>query len=342
MNCQDISLAMDDRDIGASGEPERRDFDAHLATCPDCARDWEIHTRLAATPTPPLPADLLSRIRMSSPVPAKVGGRRTSSGLVIIGAVVVLAAAAAMLAVHSMRTPAPAAAPVAKLEAPAALPAPLPAPESIESVAIAAPVVARPEQPRATEEESPFVQPRPVVKLRTVRVLPLQNQATGTAFTAVETFFVAFLDDLRANHGLVVIAPDQAEPAATAPAERQLRVRGFGPLPEGKFKAEVSLEDLQSDGSYKLELVASPTGEIAAACADSPPFDTMESCRSPAHMAGAQVRFLLSGLLPPDPSLQRDPQARLLDQSLSTNSRLGALLELGNRRSEPRQYPRRH
>jgi hypothetical protein len=337
MNCQDISRAMDDRDIGALGEAGRREFDAHLAACADCARDFDVHVRLAATPTPPLPADLERRIRMSLLVPAAgAGGHRASKRLVVIGAVVAFAAAAAMFAVHSVRTPTTVPALAATVVAPVALPVPVPVsvPESVETIVTAAPVAALPVQPRAAEAESPPAQPMPAEKLRTVRVLPLQNQATGAAFTAVDSFFAAFIDNLRGNHELAVLAPDQAEPATAAPAEVRVRVRGFGPVPEGKFTVEVTFENLQSDGSYKLQMIATPTGDIAPACAGSPPFNGMASCRSPSHLAGGTAPFVL-GLLPPDPSLQRDPRARLLDKSLSPGVRLDALYELRDKRNDP-------
>jgi hypothetical protein len=334
MNCQDISLAMDDRDIGALNEAQRREFDAHLEACPDCARDWDLHVRLAATRTPAMPTNLQSRIEMSWPVRGGAAGRRTSRRLVVIGSVV-LAAAAAMLTAHLMQESAPAAAPATVSAPPIAPAAQLPAPEPVKVVASAALAATPPAQPPDKEEASPPAQPTPLPAARTVRVLPLQNQATGAATAAVETFFTTFLANLRGNNEIAVIAPDQPEPAGVAAPKLQIRVRGYGPAPEGKFTMEIRNENLQPDGSYRIELVVYPTVDMAAACAGTPPFDTMESCHSPLHVAGALARSVGATLLRSDPALQRDPQARLLDRSLSQGDRLKALTELNDKPNDP-------
>jgi hypothetical protein len=325
MNCQDFSLAMDDRDIGALNEAERREFDAHLSTCTECARDWDLHLRLAATPTPPLPVNLHHSIRASLPAQGRAGGRPNSGRLVIVGSLLALAAAAAVFTVYGTRTPAPAV-PAAAFAPPPALPVPTLSPERVEASPATAPVVTRPVQSTATEKKRPAAQPVSAAKQRTVRLLSFQNQATGAAFTAVDAFFTAFLSNLRNSPGVAVIAPDQPQAPGAAPAELQLRVRGYGPVPEGKFSLELQFENLQPDGTYRLEYIFMPTGDIAPACASSLPVDGMQSCRSPSHLAVGMAKTVASRMA--SNSTPPDPQSQLLDRSLKAENRLGALLKL--------------
>jgi hypothetical protein len=329
MNCQDISLAMDDRDIGALNEAQRREFDAHLETCPDCAQDWELHVRLAATRTPSLPADLLNRIESSLPVRGRTGGHHTSRRLVVIGAVVAFAAAA-MLALHLMQTPTPAEAQTTALVLPLM---PEPAPEPVEAVTSAAPAPVQPTQTPAKEGTNPPAQPTSLVAPPTVRVLPLQNQATGPSIAAVETFFAALLANLRGSNDIAVLAPDQPEPEFATAAVR-IRVRGYGPAPDGKLTIEFVLESLQPDGNYKPEYVTFGPMDIAASCSGASASETTASCRSPLYVAEIHARSVRARLLRPDPALQRAPQIRLADQSLSDNERLTALSELRDRSSD--------
>jgi len=334
MNCQDISLAMDDRDIGALSEAQRHEFDAHLEICPDCAGDWDLHVRLAATQAPPLPANLQSRIERALPVRGRVAGHGGSRRLVVISVVAAFAAAAAMLSLYLMqtRTPADGSAPIlVTTSATEPLPeaAPALAAEPVEATSAAPAVVPAAQAPAREAADLP----RPSAALPTVRVLSLQNQATGLAFTAVESLFAEFLANLRAYNDIAVLAPNQPEPVGSASAQLQVRVRGYGPQPEGKFTIELTLERQQPDGSYRPEFAMRAPVDIAAACADTPPFDTIELCHSPRHAAGSQARTVRAQLLRA-PS-QRDPHTRLTDQSLNPAARLTALAELRGKLSDP-------
>jgi hypothetical protein len=326
MNCQDISLAMDDRGIDALSDAQRREFDAHLAMCPDCDRDWDVHQRLAATRTPPLPENLHHSIRTSLLAAPGAGGRRSYGRMVIFGSMVALSAAAAMVAVQTMRTPKHAVQPAAAITMPE-LPAPMLASEPM-APAPAASTTERPEPSRGVEEKVPPVQQLPAVKQRTVRVQALQNQATGMAFTAVDALFTAFMSTVRGIPGLVLIAPDQAEAVGAPPAQLRLRMRGFGPLPDGKFSIELSLENLQADGSYRLETIVTPIGDIAPACAGSSLANGMQSCGSPAHVAAGLARIVEVRTSPASSSSPPDPLPYLLEKSSKAENRFGALLKL--------------
>jgi hypothetical protein len=99
MNCQDIAHILDEREVESLLAERRSDVQAHLATCHDCARDWQIHSQLVGVTVPAVPDALRAQF---SPqwVAASRDGRKRRNGLVVIGALVALAAAAATLLVQ--------------------------------------------------------------------------------------------------------------------------------------------------------------------------------------------------------------------------------------------------
>jgi hypothetical protein len=100
MNCQDIALLLDDRDVRDLGHAEREHVDEHLRTCAECAAAWDAHARVLETPVAAMrsefPRDVWHTLAQSvagkSARPRFV--RPTLSGLVLA------AAAAAMLALQ--------------------------------------------------------------------------------------------------------------------------------------------------------------------------------------------------------------------------------------------------
>jgi hypothetical protein len=111
MNCHDIARILDERDVDGLLSREQSDVRAHLVTCRDCARDWQIHAQLADARIPAVPTELRA---LYSP---QVGGvanlaARQRSRFVVLGTVVAVAAAAAMLALQMNTLPAPVAATV--------------------------------------------------------------------------------------------------------------------------------------------------------------------------------------------------------------------------------------
>src|SRR5690606_2207874 len=107
MNCQQIALVLDNRDIRRLEAGEHAAVHTHLAACGDCERAWRTHSRLVAraiAPMPPaVPARLwraLRAVRMAERAPRRFGGRALTIGL--------LMAAAAAAAIFGMRSPDPA------------------------------------------------------------------------------------------------------------------------------------------------------------------------------------------------------------------------------------------
>lgn len=108
MNCQDIARILDERDVDDLLAREQSDVQAHLATCRDCARDWQIQAQLADARIPAVPPEL--RALYSPRVEGVVGlAARRRSRFIIVGSLAA-AAAAAMLALQMNTVPAPVAA----------------------------------------------------------------------------------------------------------------------------------------------------------------------------------------------------------------------------------------
>lgn len=98
MNCQHIADILDDGNVARLDLAQRRDVEAHLAGCADCAQDWRLHGAFAALPDLPLPAGLAGRCRAFVVAAARSGSsRRARGGLVLGGMLVAVAAAAALL-----------------------------------------------------------------------------------------------------------------------------------------------------------------------------------------------------------------------------------------------------
>lgn len=106
MNCQDIARILDERGVDHLLSGHQDDVQAHLATCRDCTRDWQIHAELSKAAIPAVPAEL--RAHFAAPLAGGLNpGVRRRSRFVVIGAVVAVAAAAGMLALQMNRSPAP-------------------------------------------------------------------------------------------------------------------------------------------------------------------------------------------------------------------------------------------
>jgi hypothetical protein len=100
MNCQDIALLLDDRDVRDLGHAEREHVDEHLRTCAECAAAWDAHARVLETPVAAMrsefPRDVWHTLAQS------VAGKSARPRFVrptLIG-LVLAAAAAAMLALQ--------------------------------------------------------------------------------------------------------------------------------------------------------------------------------------------------------------------------------------------------
>ncbi len=258
--------------------------------------------------------------------------RRKPGRIILFSTILVVAAAAAMLIMQLRGTPAPPAAVVAPAPASAPVSAPVPAPEvTAEVVDTSAAKVAAP-APEPVKEKPAPKEVVAQVKPFTVRVLPLQNQATDAAKPAVELFYARLLDELRAVPGLTLIAPD-------TPPDYELTVRGSGPVLGTKFAVSIAVG--RSAGMVNSVMVnsvstSSTTGDIVSACAGAAPQPANPPCADAASLAASTVYSLRTRTFPPDPSLRQQLQAQLLDKALDPAQRFKALSDLGGlRRPSP-------
>lgn len=309
MNCRDISLALDDRDLGALNAAERRELDAHLARCPSCARELEIHEGLVAAPVPRMPVDMPARIRQSLVARAARDRRRGRHRVVLVSLVVALAAVA-MVVDMQRNTPA-AVASMAIQPRPAAAPTVPEPPAAPESPAVPEPREVAPVQAQPIAEATGGVArpPQPVVIS-----VELENQAEGAAAAAAEVFRTSYIGALAATTGVIVLGPDSPD----AVADRRVRIRSAGPLAGGKFRVDVSMESRGADGNYRFDAGSSTIGDIEPSCAGLAQSGPVHSCNDPGSMAIAEVRNLNQLGFVRGPASQPGAQSQLL--TLAANS----------------------
>lgn len=212
MNCQQLALVLDECELHELPGDERAAAREHLDSCAECASDHDMHLRVAALPIAPLGEDRIAAWRalaspeaMAARVPSR-GPRR----LMLAGTLVAAVAAAALL-VTALRGE-PDAAPVLATSLPVV-------PEAAPAAAIPAaadpvpadPVPAAVEAPRASRPSSPPYT-MPVVRSLTLVVHPLQYESEDTAVqAAVQRFYDALVQELRALPAVTVVGPRPAD-----------------------------------------------------------------------------------------------------------------------------------
>lgn len=253
--------------------------------------DLEQQLRAALVPSEPGPEPMAS-------VMARLSRRRGAKVTFVVGSLLVIAAAAAVLT--AQRTDAP----EALLEAGLALPDM----ETVEPVATEqSPLMAlQPAFPPAAASFEVIPEARPF----TVSV-QLQNQAAGEAAPAVEWFYTALLDNLRAVPGLSLVE-SRAGSAATR-ADYQLVVLGQGPMADSKFAITVMEGQMELPG---VGTVSRTTFGSSGAIVD------------PLALMASIMESIRSKVLPEDPDYKQRLQARLGDSALDSRSRLKALTDL--------------
>ncbi|HUG73700.1 MAG TPA: zf-HC2 domain-containing protein, partial [Steroidobacteraceae bacterium] len=106
MNCQDIAQILDDGDTRRLDTGLRRAVEAHIAGCPECARDWHNHDHLTTRSLPAMPPVLVARCRELTACATPAGrSQRTGKRYIVVGALAALAAAAAMLVIGLRNAP---------------------------------------------------------------------------------------------------------------------------------------------------------------------------------------------------------------------------------------------
>jgi hypothetical protein len=177
----------------------------------------------------------------------------------------------------------------------------------------------------ATVEEPAALPPPPQF---TVRLLPLQNEATDApARAAIDSFHAAFLRELRAVPGLILIEGAATGNKPDMSADYQITVKGSARAPSNMFGVHVDIEHPLSDGKVRTQSGFGTDGDIAPACAGLPPTDP-PYCSDPPGLAASYVCRLRTMFFPIDPSLLQRLQGRLADRSLDPRERLTALSEL--------------
>ncbi len=91
MNCQDIARILDEQEVDSLLAEERSGVHAHLATCRDCARDWQIHAQLLGVTIPAVPAELRA-LYVTQAAGVVAPGARRRGRFVVIGTLVTVAA----------------------------------------------------------------------------------------------------------------------------------------------------------------------------------------------------------------------------------------------------------
>jgi hypothetical protein len=328
MNCQHISRTLDSRDVNALSATERSDCEAHAAVCPHCAPTWVVYTRLAAIPVPAMSADFVARCEKLVAAQGRVTNfRRRPGRVVLLGSILVLAAAAAMFSMHLLNrhvvtSTAPAVAP----------PAVGPAVETLVAAATLPPVADQLADAEARPEPT-----APPIAPFTVRVLPLQNDETDPAGkAAIAATYEAFVDRLRTTPGVTLVETGPDSSAPQAHAEYRITMNGISgsssaggpPAFGGEFNAEI----LTPEGRVARGMFGGYSVEVAPGCVTDPKAMELElsgaNCKDAAGVAANLVGQLRKTVFPPDPSLLRELQARLLNRSLGEKQRETALLDL--------------
>jgi hypothetical protein len=323
MNCGDIAEILDDRNIGALGDAERSEVEAHLAACPDCARDWELHAAFAALPDMREPAGFAAACRARIAVGSLAGRRRhVRSHLVVICVLAAVAAAAAMLAI-ALRTPEQTVAMVAQ--------------ESMvvpDSPAEPLPEVAAPVEQATGLKGAPVVAAAPVPEAPkfTVHILPVKNDATEPASrAAIDALQAAVVRELRAVPGLTLIEADGPGNTRDVPVDFSVAVRGGTSSGDALFSADVIADQRGPDGKVRGMSGTGTSGVAACPVADT---RQISNCRDPSTIAAMAVDRMRKSFFPPDPAMRLQLQATLLDAKLRPDERLRALSDLAMRFTE--------
>jgi hypothetical protein len=97
MNCHDISLLLDTRDIRRLTTTERQSVETHLQDCAECAHDWRTQQRVLGGQVPAMASDLPARIWSSlEPSASTKLTRLRARGTLLLGSLLLIGAAAAM------------------------------------------------------------------------------------------------------------------------------------------------------------------------------------------------------------------------------------------------------
>jgi hypothetical protein len=326
MTCQELASILDERDLDRLPKAERLVAESHLAGCPQCTRDQELHVRLNALPIPPLSAERVSGWRAVALAGAGAGGRqRLRTRVIVVGTLVAIAAAAAMLVPHQNDEEGHPSAVIPMHE----LQSPFGDPEA--AVVNAADTTSghghdQDSSTEAIKAAAKLPAPRAAGAF-TVLVRPLQIENDHPAAHAMgEEYYGQLLEQLRSIPGLVLVDEE-------GHADFRLRVTsGYGKVPERFGSHEQWRQNLIAEAARPggAGLFTQILGfGINPDCGRISPADLANvwSC-TPAGMVNRGIQQLRRRVFPPDPATASRLQARFLDTSLAQGVRREALAEL--------------
>lgn len=331
MNCQEVIAILDDANMGRLDAAQRRQAEAHVAVCADCARAWHAHASLATLPDKALTTEFANRCR-AAVVASGARATRTRFGgrMVIVGSLVALAAAAlVLLSVTTDRGEPEAAAQVVQVEAtPMVEPAETAAVPDVVPAVASLPVTEADAAPRFTVWLMP---PDPVRAEQEARA----HANDPDASRVMQLLRATLASELHKVPGLAVLDDD---PTGITPARRHFRLLvstarfvGFDgkSMYEGQqYPVHLGVQELRPGGSvvdHRLPMAGFVVDPHASCVVP----DDVEGKLCDAPMTAAyMVDYLRRQVFPPDPSVALALQARLQNVSLSPAERFEVLVEL--------------
>lgn len=329
MNCYEIASILDDGDTGRLDERTRIAVGAHLDTCAECARHWNLHARLAARALPPMPQELAEACRTLVQAGPAVGGRaRARSRFILIGTLAAVAAAAAMLLLSLRDRP---------------VTAYVPAPAAVEETTAAATTEVLVEEVVPVEAVDPVPAPAATTtEGYSVLILPLEARTEDPAIiAAVRQFQQKSVEALRTLSGVTVMeSPGGKEP------NYALLFAALDPMPSdrtgmGRYQVTTyvprSSRTKEQLAAYTPELLRSQGMRVDAFPGFVPAFSynsivlTAEACQGnfcPAEAVRGAINSLRMNAFRHDMAMQREVVARLLDPGLDPALRQGAISDL--------------
>jgi hypothetical protein len=212
MNCQQITLLLDDTEIGRLSAAERSHVDAQFSSCGQCASEWDAHERMLAASIPAMPSHLALRCRAQLAAAAASAGKRPRARPAVLAGLLLVGAAAAAVFSIEWTDDSPDVSVV----------------QTATDVGIAAtsfgtagvkdaPAVLPVDEPRADfAADGSAVSSAGAAGAAssggfTVAVSPLIHEETQPQIAAItDSIYAALLDELRAVPGLVLIELDES------------------------------------------------------------------------------------------------------------------------------------
>jgi hypothetical protein len=306
MNCQDIALVLDEGDVDRLPDAQRREAEAHLASCPVCRMEQQIQHCLASVAVPALPPGLAAQcLKRVDAVPFKADVRRNSRRI-LVGVSLAIAAAAAFVVVQ-VASPPPltvATAKVADSEVPTAV-------ADGQSTPVVSNSAATEIEESLAPPEKPKSEPVAAVTAVPVRLVPLDSKGLdATSVQILDQFHVTLARGIAAIPGASMLSANE-------------------PAPAGLYiEISMKLAGVRADGARSISV---PTmlmrgGQLQTAL-------LMDTLVAPGADLTQPVDKALNGLrsllrLPGDPSVRNELNARMRDPAADRAAKQIAMSKL--------------